>query len=426
MPVGRERTEPDGTLAEPWKIPEESSEDTLISTLNKSTGAWGRTLLATLVVGLTATAAFAQSSTQSDQNPSGTPSAGQATAQAKTPDVPTLISDGDFYIQHGDCALAQYFYQEALKQDPNNVDALVGKGRSLTCQGADAPAIDAFQAAIKQDPKSVLAYVHLALTYRDQYQADAKSYPNRLTDALDTIKKAAAFAPDDPKVLNTQGVILYDQGNLPEARTVLENAVSQSTGDNAGLSEAERSTLQVNLGRVYRDQGNLQLAEQAFRRAVVLDPTNPEAHNNLGNIAYRLKDCSTAEYELSQAVSLDPQSLSSVSQLGITMFECGDVKGSVPKLEAALKLNGSVFVPPIYTYLARAYLKTGNIDEAVKRAQQGALLPPESADAYYWLGQAYQARGASGDADNAKQAYQHALQINPNYQAAKDALGSMQ
>lgn len=398
----------------------------MISTLNKSTGAWGRTLLISLVALLAATAAFGQGSTKSDQNTPGAPAGDQATSQPKTPDVPTLISDGKFYIDHGDCALAQYFYQEALKQDPKNVDALVGKGRALSCQGADAPAIDSFQAAIQQDPRNVLAYVHLALTYRDQYQADAKSYPNRLTDALDTIKKAASFAPNDARVLNTQGVILYDQGNLKEARTALENAVSQASGASGGLSEAERSTLQVNLGRVYRDQGDLKLAEQAFRRAVVLDPTNPQAHNNLGNVAYRLKDCSTAEYELSQAVSLDPQSLSAMSQLGITMFECGDVKAAVPKLEAALKLNGSVFVPPIYTYLARAYLKTGNIDQAVKRAQQGALLPPESAEAYYWLGQAYQARGASGDADNAKQAYQHAIQINPNYQPAKDALSTMQ
>ena|GEM_PF-678783 len=400
----------------------------MISFGNNRTGAWGKLLLATLIVGLSLATAFAQSSKSSSSSSPAASSKTQAQAptQSGPPDVPTLLSDGQFYMDHGDCALAQYFFQEALKTDANNVDALVGKGRSLSCQQAYPQAIDAFQAALKQDPKNVLAMVHLALTYRNEYQSDPKSYPNRLSDALDTVKQAEAIAPNDPKVLNTKGVVLYDLGNLKEARTVLEQAVSQASGTGGkGLSESERSTLEVNLGRVYRDQGDLKLAQQAFRRAVVLDPTNGSAHNNLGNIAFRLKDCSTAEYELSQAVSLDPQSLSSMSQLGITMFECGDVKDSVAKLEAALKLNGAVFVPPLYTYLARAYLKTGKVDEAVKRAQQGALLPPESADAYYWLGQAYQARGASGDTDNARQAYQHALQIDPNYQAAKDALGSL-
>jgi tetratricopeptide (TPR) repeat protein len=394
----------------------------LISTMNKSTGAWGRVLLTTLVVGVGFTAAWAQGPTNTAK---GKPPAGQATAQSQTPDVPSLISDGQFYLTHGDCALAQYFFQEALKTEATNADALLGKGQSLTCQQAYPQAVDAYQAALKSNPKMVLAYVHLALTYRDEYQSDAKTYPNRLSDALDTIQKAEAFAPNDPRVLNTKGVVLYDLGSFDKARTALENAVSQSTSGNV-LSAAEQSTLQVNLGRVYRAQGDLKLAEQAFRRAVVLDPTNSSAHNNLGNVAYQLKDCSTAEYELSQAASLDPQSLSAVSQLGITMFECGDVKASVPKLEAALKLNGAVFVPPLYTYLARAYIQTGQVDEAVKRAQQGALLPPESADAYYWLGKAYQARGASGDVANAKQAYQHALQIDPNYQPAKQALNALQ
>ncbi len=396
----------------------------MISIRNNRTGAWGKVLLATLTVGLGLATAFAQSSTTAPATQSKT--LAQAPTKSGPPDVPTLLSDGQFYLGHGDCALAQYFFQEALKTDPTNVEALVGKGRSLSCQQAYAQAIDAYQAALKQDPKNVLAMVHLALTYRDEYQSDPKSYPNRLSDALDTAKQAEAIAPQDPKVLNTKGVVLYDLGNLKEAQTVLEQAVSQaSSAAGKNLTNPERSTIQVNLGRVYRDQGDLKLAQQAFRRAVVLDPASSSAHNNLGNVAYRLKDCSTAEYELSQAVSLDPQSLSAMSQLGITLFECGDVKDSVSKLEAALKLNGAVFAPPLYTYLARAYLKTGKVDEAVKRAQQGALLPPESADAYYWLGQAYQARGASGDVQNARQAYQHALQIDATYQPAKDALSSL-
>ncbi len=347
-------------------------------------------------------------------------------AQSQTPDVPTLLSDGDFYLQRGDCALAQYFYQEALKTEATNAKALVGKGRSLACQRAYPDAIDAFKAALDADANNVPAFVHLALAYQDEYQSDPKSYPDRLTDALDIIKKAESIAPSDPKVLNTKGIVQYQLGNLQEARTTLERAASLASAKDSGLTDAERSTLQVNLGRVYRDVNELDLAQQAFRRAVVLDPTNASAHNNLGNVAYRKGDCSTAEYELSQAASLDAQSLSAVSSLGITLFECGDVEASVPKLEEALKLDGAVFVPPLYTYLARAYIQSGKVDEAVKRAQQGALLPPESAEAYYWLGQAYEARGNGTDADNAKKAYQRALEIQGDYQPAKDALASMQ
>src|SRR5690606_30264294 len=157
------------------------------------------------------------------------------------------------------------------------------------------------------------------------------------------------------------------------------------------LDNLEKSTLQVNLGRVYRDTGELELAQQAFRRAVVLDPTSAAAHNNLGDMAFRLGDCSTAEYELAQAVNLAPSNLSAASNLGIVLFECGEVQASLPRLQEAVQLNGAVFLPPLFTYLARAHLETGQVDEAIRRAQHGVLLsePNPTADAYYWLGQAY-------------------------------------
>lgn len=380
----------------------------MISTSNTSHALLGRLLIAMAALALYAPTALAQSD-----------------GQTATPDIPTLLSDGDFYLERGDCALAQYFYQEALKTDASNTAGLVGKGRSLSCQQAYPEAIEAFQKALEGDANDVAAYVHLALTYRNQYQADPDSYPSRLSDALDTIKKAEAISADDPKVLNTKGIILFQLGNMADARTALERAAALASTKDSGLSDAEKSTLQVNLGRVYRDQDDLALAQTAFKRAVVLDPTNDAAHSNLGNVAYRLNDCTTAEYELSQAASLNPTSLSNVSQLGITLFECGDVAASIPKLESALKLDGAVFVPPLYTYLARGYLDAGKVDDAVKRAQQGALLPPESADAYYWLGKSYQARGGAGDFDAARKAYDRALEIDPNYKAATDAIATL-
>lgn len=342
-----------------------------------------------------------------------------------TLDAATLIENGAFYLDRGDCALAQFFYQEALRSEPGNAPALVGKGRSLACQGSYPAAIEAFQAAQAADPNLVDANIYLAIAYQNQFQNDPTAYSGRLADALDTIQRAERIKQDDWRVQNTKGVIQYLLGDLPAARTTLERAatlVSADTGSSS-LSVSEKATVQVNLGRVYRDLSELDLALQAFRRAVVIDPSSSTAHNNLGNIAFRLGDCSTAEYELSQAASLAPQSVSAVSQLGIALFECGDIAGSVPKLEAAVALDGAVFLPPVYTYLARAYLTVGRVDEGLKYAQYGAVLPPESADAYYWLGKAYQRRGGSGDAANAKRAFERALELDPNYADARKELG---
>ena len=352
---------------------------------------------------------------------------GTAAAQdgAATPDVATLLSDGEFYLERGDCSLAQFYYQEALRIDANDADAQVGKGQALACQGAYPAAIEAFQAGLAIEPDHVQGLVRLANTYQYQFQADPSAYSGRLADALDTIQRAETLAANDASVQNAKGIILYLLGDLNQARTTLERA-SSLAGSDSELTEAERSTLQVNLGRVYRDLTELELAQQAFRRAVVLDPTSATAHNNLGDMAYRLGDCSMAEYELSQAVNLDPSSLSAASNLGIAMFECGEVAASLPRLEHAVQMDGAVFLPALFTYLSRAYLETGRVDEAIQRAQHGALLSePPSAEAYYWLGQAYQRRGAQGDGERARDAYQRALEVDPAYGPAQESLNNL-
>lgn len=361
------------------------------------------TLILALVAALTLATAFAQDSQEPTES-----------------DVPGLIERGDFAMGRGNCALAQFYYQEALKADDDNVAGLVGKGRSLSCQGAYDAATEAFREALALDAENVRAHVQLALNLNDQYQSDPTRFSAALDEALDLIDAAEQIAPTDPKVLNTKGLLLYRLGDIADARVAFERAVSEASG--GSITPSERSTIQDNLGRAYRDLGELELARQAFRRAVVLDPTNPSPHNNLGNVLFRQGNCEDAEYELSQAVALAPGSLSPISQLSITLFECGRVDASVSRFEQAVALDNAILVPALFTYLSRAYLQQGRLDDAVRRAQQGALLSENDAEAYYWLGQAYVERGGADDAAAARRAFERALEIDPDYAEAQQAL----
>jgi tetratricopeptide (TPR) repeat protein len=345
-----------------------------------------------------------------------------ASAQERDTDVPALMINGDVYLNQGNCELAQYFYQEALKLESDNDAALVGKGRSLACRGALGEAIRAFEEAIASNSQNISAHVQIALAYERQYRSDPTAFPSRLGEALEILATAADIAPDSAQVLNTQGIILYNLGNLDDAETALERAAGLATAASSELDDAERSRIQVNLGRVYRDLGKLEQARLTFRRAVVLDPTYGAAHNNLGNVEFALDNCVDAEYELAQAVSLNPRSLSAIAQLAIAMFECGNVRASLPYFERAVETDGAVLLPPIYTYLSRVYLDIGRTEEAVRRAQQGALLPPESAEAHFYLGQAYAQRG---DSDLARNAFERALELDPGLDGAQEALGQL-
>src|SRR5690606_19932704 len=149
-------------------------------------------------------------------------------ATQEPPDAAALLADGAFYRERGVCALAQFFYQEALRSEPGTADALVGKGRALACQGAYGTAIEAYQAALEADPNHLEAHVHLAITYQNQYQSDPSTYAGRLADALDTIQRAERIASDDARVQNTKGIVLYQLGDLQQARTTMELAATLS------------------------------------------------------------------------------------------------------------------------------------------------------------------------------------------------------
>jgi tetratricopeptide (TPR) repeat protein len=339
------------------------------------------------------------------------------------------VKNGNSYMQRsepGDCAFAQYSFQEALRLEPGNLEAKLGKGRSLSCQGALALAIEEFQGILALDANNISAQVLLAEAYQKQWLSDTTRYPEGLPQSMQLLAQAEAIDPNNPTVWNAKGVGLYYQKDLEGARVSLEKATSLSTTSEA-VNDRDRSKIHENLGSVYRSLGQFDQALQAFRRAVTYNPLSASAHNNVGDTYFKLglDNCDNAIYELSQASKLNPQFLDASANLAISLFDCGNIDASIPKFEQALDMPGSLNLPPLYTYLSRAYVQKGNFDEAVKRAQQGALLPPVSADALFYLGQAYEARNGSGDMQRAKEAYQSALETSPSYTAAQDALARL-
>lgn len=325
-----------------------------------------------------------------------------------------LLQQGDFYYARGDCLTSQYLFQGALERDPGNAAAMLGKGQALVCQGALERGIEEYQNVIDTHPDELGAYVRLANAYREQYQSDPERYAGRLSDALDLLERAEEIG-DSAALSNMRGVLLYEQGDTEGAREALENAV-ELEGDNAAY--------QADLGAVYRNAGELDEALAAFKRAVVLQPNSAGFRNDLGDIYFKLDRCEDAEFELRQAVELDENLLEANFNLARTLFDCEQVSASIPFFQKVIDIDG-VSLPPAYTYLARAYIQQSQLDRAVTEATKGAVLPPANAEAYYWLGQAYEIRGGAGDLDRARDAYERALEIDPNFASAREALDQL-
>lgn len=327
-----------------------------------------------------------------------------------------IMEQARLYYVRQDCELSQYLYQEALKKEPDNADANIGLGRSLVCRNALIQATDIYNDVIAKQPNNVEAYIELSLAYLQRFRNESNS--DAADRALSTILRAEQIAPQDARVHNIKGIILYESRQFEAALSALETAVSLSRD----LGRRDQSLIHANLGRVQWALNQGELATTSFRRAVSLNPTSAEAHNLLGQMYFRNGNCDNALFEMNQAYFLAPNSLSIVSNLAVTTFECNDAASAITYFQEAIDLDG-LSLPGLYTYLAQAHLQLGQLDDALSAAQKGALLPPENAEAFYILGQAYQRKG---NAEAARASYTRALELNPEYSEVQSALSTLQ
>lgn len=326
--------------------------------------------------------------------------------------------------QQNECFSSRYLYQEVLQREPANVTALAGKGQALVCEGAFSEGVTTLEEATELAPRQGQTYVQLASAYLQEYESNPEGQTGRLDDALSTLEEAAAAGADSAAVANLRGVVLYRQGNLEEARAALQRATELSQ-DQAGYH--------LDLGRVELELGQTEAAVTTLRRAVSLEPESALGHNQLGSAYLLLGRCDDAIFELEQAATLAPEVAEVNFNVGRANFDCDNMDAARRYFEKVIALEPTAF-PPVYTYLARIDLTAGDFDSAVTQATKGALFPPPNAEAYYWLGQTYEARGGESedaegnlttDADKARGAYERALVISPSFEPAQEALEAL-
>jgi tetratricopeptide (TPR) repeat protein len=345
-----------------------------------------------------------------------------AAALAQEASVADLVVAGNNYLGQGDCFTAILTFNMVLEREPGNVDAHLGRGRALFCEGAVARAAEEFRQVISSDPDNMSGYVMLARMYLEQYQSSPSESAGRLDDAIAILNDAERIDRSYPPLYNMRGLIQLERADLEGARSSFETAIELSSGQD--VPNSEQAQYHIHAGVVYRELGQPEQALTSFRRAITLNPTSAAARNYLGSALKQLDRCDESIFELRQAVSLSQNFVDANANLGVALFDCGEEAEAERWLRRAVELN-PVAYPGLYTYLARAYLSQGRHDEAIDNASRAALLPPSSAEAWYWLGQAYQARGGANDASNARDAYQNALERDPGYALAQEALNSL-
>ena len=173
----------------------------------------------------------------------------------------------------------------------------------------------------------------------------------------------------------------------------------------------------ANLCEAYTNEGRLDEALTACRKALTIKPDQVQATNNLGTIYARKGMVNEAIDSYRQALALRPRYEKGHFNLGLLLYQKGDLEGAVYEYEQALATRP--YYVEVRNNLGIAYSAMGKFDDAVSQYKQALWFNPYYADAHYNLGVAY---AKTGEFEKAIDAYKRALDINPNHTSARTNL----
>ena len=168
--------------------------------------------------------------------------------------------DPDIKTRHYDEARRNF--QEALKVDPNNLEAMQGLGRVYIKMGDFEHAVDTYQKALTKNPRHASLWVDLAMGYNRK-----KSYP----EAIQCLTKALEIDPENRDYMKTMGFTLARAGQNDQALIYLTRAMGQ-----AGAH--------YNIARMMIHMNQLEQGRQQLSLALQANPNHEPSRQLLANL----------------------------------------------------------------------------------------------------------------------------------------------
>ncbi|MGA2797115.1 MAG: tetratricopeptide repeat protein, partial [Thermoguttaceae bacterium] len=164
------------------------------------------------------------------------------------PELYTAIAR--LYEDSGKNAEAEKYYQMALNEKADDLNAMLGYARFQENQGRINEAVALYQKAVQTHPREPAAYNNLGLCFARR---------GKLNEAASALGQAAQLDPRNPLYRNNLATVLVDQNRLPEAFANLREV----HGDAAAY---------YNMGYLLIKKGQTEAAEQNFAQALMIDP----------------------------------------------------------------------------------------------------------------------------------------------------------
>lgn len=340
---------------------------------------------------------------------------------------------GVIFLQVRQPAQAVKFISEALSIDATSESAHTNLGNALVELRRFGEAIKSYDQAMELNSGYADAYYNRGIALQalkrleDAVQsyssaislrpAYAEAYGNRgvileelslLNEALEDHDKAISLRPDHALFYNNRGVTLQKMGRLDEALA----SYSKANALNPIYAEAY-----LNKGTVLNELGRPEEALESFNSAVSLRPDYVEAYSNLGVALEKVKRFEEALTVYDKAISLKPDNATAHYNRGSALKELARYE------EALESYSHTISLRPDHAeaYSNRGWIlhKLMRFDEALANYDEAIKLKPESARAWANSGGTLRRLGRHPEAASR---FGRTLQLDANYPFAKGML----
>lgn len=220
--------------------------------------------------------------------------------------------------QSGNLVAAAEGLEAARLAAPESGDVLVALAEIRSELGDSGAAAQLLRSYVSEHPEDPNARVALATLLRA-----ARDYDG----ALEQAREALVRDPRNARALAEVGRVYRAREDLEVAELVFRKA----------LDLGETAELHNDLGLLELSRGDTQAAFEAFGRAIALDPTFSDAHENQGSVLLHAGDYPGAAAEFRAVLEHDAEDVDARVALAICLRGQGEHQAAQREYEAALE-----------------------------------------------------------------------------------------
>ncbi|HLQ33547.1 MAG TPA: tetratricopeptide repeat protein [Chloroflexota bacterium] len=233
-----------------------------------------------------------------------------------------LFQQGNGLAQQGRLQDAAQCFRQALELEPRLVEAQSNLGAALKLLGQLEEAEVELRAAIAAKPD----YLDARLNLGSMLEAQEK-----LAEALKVFDDVTQLWPQEPAPWVALGHVQLSLSMFDEAEASCRRALERGT--------AQAAQAHSNLGAALHQQGRVEEAEAAYRRALAADRNFAVAHANLGTLLETVQRFEDAVSAQERAVALEPANPDRHFNLGNALLARGRLELAEACYRQALALR---------------------------------------------------------------------------------------